>query len=230
MARRDPELFDEIFKSYPNTIRDAKALNESRRSSLPVISAINAIFSPSSIRPFGDAAAEAWGKMWCEHTSHADCGTDGCAAYLEVSDVESKIDAVYGILKEIDPSKRGLECAVLVYKNKQVENIIDGLRARAKKDGFPLPVAGELDCSISDDNMVVPAVLSLLKSAAHPGEYYLSGLCANDAAGKVHKAAGLEGEYSVGNFKLRFREIFIKEIYVAKSRRRYKWKFLARQV
>lgn len=166
----DPELFDEIFKSYPNTIRDAKALNESRRSSLPVISAINAIFSPSSIRPFGDAAAEAWGKMWCEHTSHADCGTDGCAAYLEVSDVESKIDAVYGILKEIDPSKRGLECAVLVYKNKQVENIIDGLRARAKKDGFPLPVAGELDCSISDDNMVVPAVLSLLKSAAHPGD------------------------------------------------------------
>ena len=165
----DPELFDEIFKKYSGSIREGRALNESRRSSLPVISAVNAIFSTASISQFGEAAL-IWENMWTPHTSHKSCGTDGCAAYVEVGEEDSKIKAIYNILRQIDPMGRGLQCAVLTYKNKQVGEIIDGLRSEAKRDGFALSVAGDIECSISDDNMAVPAMLALLKSCAHPSD------------------------------------------------------------
>lgn len=168
-----PELFDEIFEKYSGYIREGARLNVSRRSVRPVIDAVNALFSSRELANFNPAAARAWLDRWEDHVSHSSLGSVGCAALVRRDADADIVDQIYEIIKCVfgqNSSGKNLSCAVLVQTNALVESVVEGLRGRIMRDCAALSVAGEVENSIADDNMVVPAVLKLLHAAAHPSD------------------------------------------------------------
>ena len=164
----DPDLFDEIFTRYRN-VRDGAGLDTSWRSSKPVIDLVNSLFGSEKISGFGRAGMR-WSAMWSEHKFLASKGENGCAMVVRRNPEEDPdcSKCVYEIIKKLDPENRGLSVGVLVRKNSQVREIVEGLRYLSRAEGRKLSVSGELDVGIAGGNMIVPAILSLLRGAAHP--------------------------------------------------------------
>ncbi|MEM0897733.1 MAG: 3'-5' exonuclease, partial [Verrucomicrobiota bacterium] len=72
-----------------------------------------------------------------------------------------------GLLQEIDPVSRGIDCAILVRSNSEGAAIVDFIRAHSS-----LSVVNEADESVGDDNPLSAALLSLFQFAAHPGDTF----------------------------------------------------------
>jgi ATP-dependent exoDNAse (exonuclease V) beta subunit len=76
-------------------------------------------------------------------------------------------EACADLLKQLQPLKRGLTCAVICHRNARASLIADVLREHSGME-----VVCESDVSIATDNPASAAMLALLKSAAHPADRY----------------------------------------------------------
>jgi ATP-dependent helicase/nuclease subunit A len=165
----DPRLFREIFDHYnaaaPGTITEGR-LVDSWRSGPAVIDLVNAVFGngPALTEIFPGSASEDWNREWRNHTS-AVPDRGGQAALLHAAHPADRWQLTLELLKEIDPLRRGLSCAILVPRNDLAAELADFLRAAGG-----LPVIAESDRHVCTDNPVGVALLAMVQTAAHPGD------------------------------------------------------------
>jgi len=189
----DTRLFTDIANRY-NTHGERlrrRHLDISWRSGHDVIDPVNRVFGDrAALAGMGlpESALAQW--EWHDHrVSPKGEGYEGCTFLLHPApasgdkpEAEDIHDLVAGILKEIDPVRRGLSCAVLVQKNCEGEALVDALRTR-----LSIPVVSESEIFIATDNPLNRALLSLFQIAAHPGDRFAwqhlamgpLGLCEN---------------------------------------------------
>ncbi len=164
----DARLFGEIFRHYnaaaPDSI-ETEHLVKSYRSGPPLIAMVNAVFGQAAMLSqfFPGGAGERWNREWRTHES-AMPTQDGQAAWL-LADGASAGQRTLEIIRELDPLRRGLSCAVLVQTNAMAVELAEFLR----REGG-LPAVAETDLKVCVDNPVGSALLSLLQAAAHPGD------------------------------------------------------------
>lgn len=164
----DVALFREIFSHYnriaPATIVE-RQLVASWRSGPAVIEMVNAVFGDAAavagVLPGG--AGERWNGEWRAHRSAVPRHT-GQAALLHADDEPSRRQLTLDLLREIEPLRRGLSCAVLVRDNASAAEIADFLRAN------DVPAMAEADLRVAADNPAGAALLALVQAAAHPGD------------------------------------------------------------
>ncbi|MEO0510172.1 MAG: UvrD-helicase domain-containing protein [Verrucomicrobiota bacterium] len=170
----DSELFHEIFKNYQPAIHAAKPLNQSWRSTEPVIGMVNLVFgnlgAVADALQLPEATLEKWQEGWSDHeVAPPKRGKPGYAAWRTVGKNESteasaQHEEVLRILQEVDPIPRGLGCAVLLRQNKDVAE----LAAYLQSEGVVVAVEGKSNpCT---DNLLGSAILTALRTAAHPAD------------------------------------------------------------
>lgn len=169
----DAELFREIYAYYDN-IHEAPPLIDSWRSTEPVIEMVNAVFgamgSVADVLKLPQVTLERWEAGWNQHTvAEPIRGRIGYAAWLPVApemddDTYPQHLEVRRILEEVDPIGRGIECAVLLRQNKDASE----LAAYLQSAGIPVAIEGKSNpCT---DHPLGSAVLSALRSVAHPAD------------------------------------------------------------
>lgn len=110
-----------------------------------------------------EAIAE-WKAGWSPHVS-AVTRSEGHVRICEVEEKDALHDALLESLREVDPIRRGLTCAILTRGNDEAAEIARALRER----GF-LEIAAETDVSIATDQPFTQALLALFTATAHPGD------------------------------------------------------------
>ena len=194
----DPRLFREIFNHYnaeaPRSIAEDH-LVKSWRSGPAVIGMVNQVFGAAQAigALFPGEASRAWNLEWRDHES-AKPELDGQAALLQAEDstgagqdnAEARFALALQIIREIEPLRRGLTCALLVQKNDTAARLAEYLR----REGG-LPAVAEADLHIAIDNPLGAALLALLQAAAHPGDTLAQGHLAMTPLGELLTAAGL---------------------------------------
>jgi len=179
----DRFLFDEIFRRYNamnpegGAIFDGGNLSTSHRSGANVIKAINSFFADENdlACAFHPEAAREFIRIFVPHTSFeslpgAKPAKPSCARLAIAESGDAVFEEVFKIIREIDPARRGITCAVLVRKNKTVGEFAEFLRRRIDEENLSIKVACELEKPIAEDNMAVPAFAQMLKFAAHPSD------------------------------------------------------------
>ena len=167
----EPELFGELRHHYGEAIK-VRPLSHSQRSGPAVIAQVNRLCGDVAKLAQLDGLAGGAGKWnWQEHTS-AHPQRTGCAALIEVpADDDAEEDAVWlacaELLREIQPLRRGLTCAVLCHRNDRASEIADLLRTHSGME-----VVCESDVCIATDNPAASAFLALIKAAAHPADLF----------------------------------------------------------
>ena len=180
-----PALFDELQAQYnlPGLPPEqwplqVEPLSLSQRSGPAVIGMANQLLGDggslvgSGLPP---AAVAQW--QWQHHESK-NVNYGGTALAIEVDpkmedpgDHFPEIDAAWKraaeLIREIQPLKRGLTCAVICHQNKRALALTDFLRAATG-----MPVVCESDLFIASDNPATSALLALLQAAAHPGDQF----------------------------------------------------------
>jgi ATP-dependent exoDNAse (exonuclease V) beta subunit len=180
-----PALFDELQVQYnlPGLPPEqwplqVEPLSLSQRSGPAVIGMANQLLGDSgSLVGSGlpPAAVAQW--QWQHHESK-NVNYGGTALAIEVDpkaedpgDPFPEIDAAWKraaeLIREIQPLKRGLTCAVICHQNKRALALTDFLRAATG-----MPAVCESDLFIASDNPATSALLALLQSAAHPGDQF----------------------------------------------------------
>lgn len=165
----DPSLMGDIRRYYNGESEEPIVqlpLDVSWRSGPEVIALVNAVFGDhAAIRGlFPGRAAETWAEGWGDHsTARPDHG--GQAALLHAVDAEDRHRQTLELIREIDPLRRGLTCAVLVRRNREATAIADYLRSHGG-----VPVVAESDLAVCTDNALGAALLAMVQVAAHPGD------------------------------------------------------------
>jgi len=164
-------LFRRILQEYEGI--EELSMGESYRSAQPVIDAVNTIFGNLERVALPPGVMTDWRSFWQDHScARGNVPKHGCAAVIEpVVEEGGKVDkdAHYRIaaclLREIDPVRRGLSCALLVRSNDAGSEIVDFLRRECPE----CPVVLEGKAGIRD-NPAVELILALVKFAGHPGD------------------------------------------------------------
>lgn len=167
----EPELFGELLSHYGEALK-VRPLSHSQRSGPAVIAQVNRLCGDTAKLaglPGLEGGAARWN--WQEHTT-AHAQRTGCAAVIEVpADDADEEDGVWlacaDLLREIQPLRRGLTCAVLCHRNARAAEIADLLRTHSGME-----VVCESDVSIATDNPAAAAFLALIKAAAHPADQF----------------------------------------------------------
>ncbi|MAE32250.1 MAG: hypothetical protein CMO43_11800 [Verrucomicrobiales bacterium] len=174
----DPQLFDRVEAFYGQAGADefvSDKLNESWRSCPDVLEMVNRVFGEDAkLAPFDEnrTAADRWDGIWRKHESAENrAGDKGHSMYLQVEDKEGRWPVVAQLLKEIQPIKNRLECAILVQSNKAARELVNHLRSA----GLGMPIVGESATNPGADNPLGIALLSLFSAAAHPEDRYAIG-------------------------------------------------------
>lgn len=170
------EFLSNRYAQYDGQGLVQSSLDFSFRSGPAIIDFVNAMFTPSRfIGPvLGVEVAGQWD--WVEHKS----ARPELACHVAVlSPVEAeklhpssesispeRLDLIVGLLEETDPVARGMSCAVLVRSNKEARNVTNHLRAA----GIPVTLA--VDIHIAHDNLIVPAMVSLIQALVHPEDTF----------------------------------------------------------
>ncbi|MDR2981637.1 MAG: UvrD-helicase domain-containing protein [Puniceicoccales bacterium] len=152
------------------------------RSSPAVLELVNAVFNNlhRAATALPGPAIQEWQKVWHSHAA-AGAARDrpGYTAWWacekkpsETESAENRLSAVVALLARIRPIARGLTCGILVQKNEEARVAADFLRTKG------IRVVSEADMLIAEDNPVIPALLALFGTAAHPGDSYNAGLVA----------------------------------------------------
>lgn len=167
----EPDLFDDILRSYPETSRgglQTGQLSQSFRSAQPVLDTVNAVFGDRATLETLLPAGALKGFAFENHTA-AQSQLTGHAALISPtvgSDLEEPTTTLTAeLLRHIQPIQRGLSCAVLVRSNKDAREITEALRLQTGME-----IVCESDLHPCTDNAVTLALLSLLTLAAHPGD------------------------------------------------------------
>lgn len=164
----DPRLFSHVadrYSSWPGGGVRPRELNDSWRSGPAIVGMVNRVCGDAAALSelFPEAAPE-WNRHWRAHRS-ARPERDGQAALLLADDEAGRWAVTLQVLQAIDPTGRGLTCAVLVQKNETGARLADFLRREGR-----LPAVAEADLHIGADNPVAAALAALLQAAAHPGD------------------------------------------------------------
>lgn len=165
----DRGLFDTVLKRYntpaPGTVVE-QHLVKSWRSAPPIVAIVNAVFGANEVisNLFPGQASNDWNRDWRTHES-AHPALTGHAAWLHADDEQGRFALTARILGEIDPLRRGLDCAVLTQTNKAATAMADYLRRVAD-----IPAIAESDLRVATDNPLGAALLALARAAAHPGD------------------------------------------------------------
>lgn len=172
-----------------------RSLADSRRSCQEVLYLVNRIF--------GDRAAlEAMLPGCLEHWKFEDHRSakpelHGHAALLWPEadpghDDDPRHALVAALIREIDPIRRGLSCAVLVRGNNTAAELADYLRSATDGD-----VICESEQVPATDNPVTLALLAVLRLAAHPGDGF-----AREQVRMTPLARIFDGEFGGSEFRL----------------------------
>lgn len=174
----DPTLFRDIYRHYnqhgERIIR--RDLDVSWRSGHDVIDPVNRIFGNRAVLEELDLPATALDR-W-EWNDHKVCPPHetlaGYTALLnpvppagEKPEEEDRFALVVAILEEMQPIRRGIECAILVQTNKVGRRLVDYIRSTSE-----IPVMSEADVPVATDNALNRAALSYLQLGAHPGDTF----------------------------------------------------------
>jgi len=168
----EPDLFTDIQKAYPADGQRGlheQPLSVSYRSGPAVLEAVNQVFGNrpvlESLLPEGSL------KGFAFQTHRASqSGLNGHSALLsplkkDPDEQEGTVEVAAALLREIEPLKRGLSCAVLVRSNKEATATTQVLRQLTGME-----VVCESDLHPCTDNAVNLALLSILQLAAHPAD------------------------------------------------------------
>ncbi len=166
-------LFGRILERYRGSI-ELSRLSTSFRSCQAVIDAVNGVFEevPEDLLPRETVAQ--WRDSWQRHECEKDAvPADGYAAIIEPpcnggSDKPSPEDRyriLAGLLRDVDPLRKGLSAAILVRSNEAGEQVVDYLRRQCPE--WRIIHEGR---AFIKDNPVVLLLLSLVQFAAHPGD------------------------------------------------------------
>ena len=170
----DPRLFDRVEEKYSGGI-ESSSLDESWRSVPDVLEMVNAVFGDSQVLAsdtFNPVAGERWNSGWRKHTAAKPLvKTKGHAMYVTVDDVDNRWQVLQHLLEQLQPTERGLECAILVQKNDTVREVVNFLRGALPN----VPVMGESATNPGADNPLGAALLSLFRAAAHPTDRFSLG-------------------------------------------------------
>ncbi len=166
-------LFSRILERYGESI-EVRRLSTSFRSCPAVIDMVNAVFDriPPGLLPEGALAQ--WRDSWQRHQCEAGAvPADGYAAVVEPPceggsgrpTAGDRYRTLAGLLREIDPLRKGLSVAVLVRRNQSGEEVVDYLRRECP--GWHIIHEGR---AFIRDNPVLSLLLALVQFAAHPGD------------------------------------------------------------
>ena len=167
----EPGLFREILEHYNSGSSEAietVPLHDSWRSGSAVVNMVNRLMGNKARMAEMESlrgAAALW--PWQDHCPARE--RPGCAVLAEVpvEKGDNKDAAVWTaaaqLIRQLDPLRRGLSCAVLCHRNARARDIADILR---KLTG--MEVVCEADVSVATDNPACAAVLSLMAAGAHP--------------------------------------------------------------
>jgi ATP-dependent exoDNAse (exonuclease V) beta subunit len=166
----DSRLFEEIYQRYgkgPDGIKKSQ-LYHSWRSAPPVLDCVNALFG-NAITPMlcGDDVASRWNEQWTKHepsTKTADLS--GFAGWGLVDPEASIEDGCIELIKKADPLSKGLSCAILMRKNKDIVAMTQALR----EAGIPASMEGRV--SIGMDNVVGTWIRAFFYSISQPDEAF----------------------------------------------------------
>ncbi len=165
----DSRLFDLLRKNYEGRLTEDH-LNHSWRSGPDVLGFVNDVFGSAS-GSFGFSASR-WQGVWEEHqASKLTRDLPGQVAWWTSDDWEHRCQDLVTLLKELDPVRRGLRCAILTQKKQTGRDLADVIR-RELPD---LPVENEVGAKPGEDNPFSMALLSLLRAAAHPQDHFAHG-------------------------------------------------------
>ncbi|HBC85429.1 MAG TPA: hypothetical protein DCZ94_00590 [Lentisphaeria bacterium] len=169
----DPGLFEYV-RGLCGDIASTP-LNDSYRSAEQIVSAVNNVFEkvascdiPGLPTQIPEAALEC--LNWRRHNHKKTY--KGFAAMIDIlkpddddesTELDKKADVIASTITRIRPFERGLSAGILVRDNKFGANLADALKLRLK----------DMDVTLEGirnpcDNMVVSAVMALLKLATHP--------------------------------------------------------------
>ena len=165
----DPKLFNRVEERYREGVGNelkTTPMDVSYRSAPSVLELVNRVFgSYEVLAKFDVEAAARWADLWNDHVAaaaHRDMV--GHAMHLTVADKEERYPVLAQLLSDLNPTEKGLSCAVLVQTNAAVREVVDYLRTSVNG----MQVAGESATRPASDNAAGRALLSLLKAAAHP--------------------------------------------------------------
>ncbi len=173
-----PALFNGIsdyYNSNAELILKSKPLTVSWRSGKNVIEVINKIFENSNMlsRAFNSVAADIFSNEFQPHISAESLNyKHELPSYARLqfykasrnSDDDTKqiCSHILKILKETEPLRHGITCAVLVSKNAQANAIVDFL----KQNGYN--ASGELAVNIARDRPIISLFTAILRKIVHP--------------------------------------------------------------
>ncbi|MDG2128241.1 MAG: UvrD-helicase domain-containing protein [Fuerstiella sp.] len=164
------EILDAVERTLPNI--SSRFLDQSRRSSKPVIDTVNTVFEHihqhKNLREYGTACFE-WEQSFPTHSTVHDT-MPGCAVLRTSPEFEGLAEVrrtpyyrwVAGQIQELHKQAPGASIGVLTRKNATVARLVHELKllgVHASEEGGTAPT----------DSPAVLAVLSLLHLASHPG-------------------------------------------------------------
>ncbi|MEM9479399.1 MAG: UvrD-helicase domain-containing protein [Verrucomicrobiota bacterium] len=198
----DVNLFREIRRKY--VIKSGqmfeRPLFKSYRSGQDIIEPVNLVFSNRAVlsQHCPDEVLENW--EWNDHETAVE-PKPGCTQLIQIENKGGtaaekallRYEYLLGLLEEMDPIARGIDCAILVRSNSEGAAITEFIRANS-----PLSVVNEADETIGDDNPLSAALLSLFQFAAHPGDTFAWQHLMMTPFAKVFRAREME-KWKVGS-------------------------------
>lgn len=166
------ELIEKRYSAHAQSPLVCSSLDYSWRSGPEIVRFINLVFHPDHWVPQlrDPSILSQW--VWKDHMT-AMPDQPGHIAVLTPRSGDSlshnsesisqeKLQIMTNIVKQINPVGRGLSCAILVRSNQEAHNVALALRS----EGIPAALAA--DIPIASDNLIVPAILSMIQFLIHP--------------------------------------------------------------
>lgn len=171
--KAEAQLFGRVLAEYPD--RDGQgiaktSLFKSYRSCQEVLNLVNGVFSNNSTlsKLLGDGCLKHW-----EFEPHLAANPEphGLGAFVQPAEADGDVeqpdawDLTAALLRQIQPARRGLSCAVLVRSNGVAAQLTEYLREKTGQD-----ITSQSQEFPAADNPVCAALLAVLQLAAHPGD------------------------------------------------------------
>ncbi len=164
----EPKLFDDLAERYTERLSEYP-MDKSYRSAESVLALVNEVCNPASkgMQSFPPDAVKRW-KFQEHEAARADLTGHSWVCEMDEVEDESMEDMrqrwVGGLVKKLDPVRRGLSCAILVRKNDHASELANYLR-----DEHPdVPVAVENELLVGEENPVSAVLVDAFRFLCYP--------------------------------------------------------------